>query len=79
MKRRRAQVLLRTYGAHEGVAYVVEGHTRNVEVEGLQLDPNRMFSRAGAEANLRAAESGCGTEARLRRALDHAGPRPGAA
>ena len=26
---------------------------RNVQVEGLQLDPNRMFSRVGAEANLK--------------------------
>jgi hypothetical protein len=38
---------------HEGVAYVVQNHTRNVEVDGLQLDPNRMFTRVGAEASLR--------------------------
>jgi hypothetical protein len=38
---------------HEGIAYIVETHTRNVPVEGLQVDPNRMFSRAGAEASLK--------------------------
>jgi hypothetical protein len=46
------EVLTRHMEAHEGIAYVVESHTRNVPVEGGQLDPNRMFSRVGAEANL---------------------------
>lgn len=39
--------------AHEGVAHIVESRTRNVPIEGGQLDPNRMFSRVGAEANLK--------------------------
>jgi hypothetical protein len=39
--------------SHEGIAYIVEGHTRNVPVEGGLIDPNRMFSRVGAEANLK--------------------------
>ena len=47
------EVLVRHMETHEGVAYVVEGHTRNVKVQGLSLDPNRMFSRVGAEASLR--------------------------
>lgn len=38
---------------HEGIAYLTESHTRNVSVDSAQLDPNRMFSRAGAEANLK--------------------------
>lgn len=38
--------------AHEGIAHIVESRTRNVPIEGGQLDPNRMFSRTGAEANL---------------------------
>ena len=38
---------------HEGIAYIVETHTRNVMIEGGQIDPNRMFSRTGAEANLK--------------------------
>jgi hypothetical protein len=39
---------------HDGVAYVVTGKQRNVEILGLKIDPNRMFSRAGAEASIRA-------------------------
>src|SRR5438067_12190864 len=41
-----------------GIAYVVTGKQRNVEialpgVPPTKLDPNRMFSRAGAEINIR--------------------------
>ena len=39
--------------AHEGIAYVIESHTRNVAIEAGEIDPNRMFSRVGAEANLK--------------------------
>jgi len=39
--------------AHPGIAYVIEGNTRNVPVNGGTIDPNRMFSRVGAEANLK--------------------------
>lgn len=46
------EVLTRHMQAHEGIAYLVETHTRNVSVEGGQVDPNRMFSRVGAEASL---------------------------
>jgi len=46
------QVLTRHMEAHEGSAYVIEGHARNVPIESGQIDPNRMFSRAGAEASL---------------------------
>ncbi len=45
-------VLERHMQTHDGVAYIVESRTRAVPVEGLKLDPNRMFSRVGAEANL---------------------------
>jgi hypothetical protein len=38
---------------HDGVAFMVTGKERNVEIEGLKIDPNRMFSRAGAERSLR--------------------------
>ena len=47
------QVLTRNMQTHDGVAFLVETHTRNVPVEGAQLDPNRMFSRVGAEASLK--------------------------
>ena len=37
----------------DGRAFLVQNSDRNVDVEGGKLDPNRMFSRVGAEANLR--------------------------
>jgi len=46
-------VLERHMNTHEGIAYIVENPVREVMAEGLKLDPNRMFSRVGAEANLR--------------------------
>jgi hypothetical protein len=46
-------VLTRHMETHEGIAYLVENHTRNVTVNSAQIDPNRMFSRAGAEASLK--------------------------
>ena len=39
--------------SHEGTAYLVESHSRNVPLEEGEIDPNRMFSRAGAQANLK--------------------------
>lgn len=38
---------------HSGTAYMIESHTRNVPVAAGEIDPNRMFSRAGAEASLK--------------------------
>lgn len=46
------EVLTRHMRAHEGIAYLIQNHTRNIDILGGHLDPNRMFSRAGAEANL---------------------------
>jgi hypothetical protein len=45
-------VLTHHMEAHEGIAFVIENHTRNIPVEGGQIDPNRMFSRAGSQASL---------------------------
>jgi hypothetical protein len=47
------QVLTAHMRAHQGIAYIVENQTRNVPIESGQIDPNRMFSRIGAEANLK--------------------------
>src|SRR5271167_4507845 len=33
---------------HDGVAFIVTGKTREVTIEGVKIDPNRMFSRVGA-------------------------------
>ncbi len=39
--------------AYEGTAFSVTGKDRYVTVAGLKVDPNRMFSRVGAEKSLR--------------------------
>ena len=46
-------VLLAHLGSADGAGLVVTGKKRHVMVRGLELDPNRMYSRAGAEASLR--------------------------
>ena len=46
-------VLTRHMQTHPGIAYITENHTRNVPVESGQIDPNRMFSRVGAEKNMK--------------------------
>lgn len=47
------EVLLQHMRTHSGVAFVVEGTTRNVPIASGQIDPNRMFSRRGAEVSLK--------------------------
>jgi hypothetical protein len=56
------QVLERHMETHDGIAYVIESRTRVVPVESLKLDPNRMFSRVGAEANLKLVNPGAPPE-----------------
>ncbi len=63
------QVLERHMETHDGIAYVIESRVRTVVLQSLQLDPNRMFSRVGAEANLRMLNPGVAPE-RVRSALD---------
>jgi hypothetical protein len=45
-------VLERHMETHEGIAYIIQNQVRSVQAAGLKLDPNRMFSRVGAEASL---------------------------
>ena len=49
---------------HPGTAYFSAAPTRNVRLSGGVVDPNRMFSRVGAEANLKSLNPSC-----LRRGL----------
>jgi hypothetical protein len=56
------RVLEQHMETHEGIAYVIESRTRVVAVESLKLDPNRMFSRVGAEANLTLLNPGAAAE-----------------
>ncbi len=37
---------------HDGVAYIVTGKERNVTLQDLKVDPNRIFSRIGAERSI---------------------------
>ena len=45
-------VLTRFMGSHDGIAFLIESRTRNVPIDSGMIDPNRMFSRTGAEASL---------------------------
>ena len=46
-------VLERHIQTHSGVLYETENHTRNIPILDGEIDPNRMFSRVGAAANLK--------------------------
>lgn len=52
------QVLTMHLGAAKGTAWLVQNGTRNVALQTGELDPNRMFSQAGAERNLRTLNPG---------------------
>jgi hypothetical protein len=62
-------VLLAHMKTFEGRAFLVENTVRNIPITGGKLDPNRMFSRAGAEKNLR-TQNESWDQARLNGALD---------
>ncbi len=62
-------VLLQHLETASGTAFFTPSRERHVRAGGLRLDPNRMFSRAGAEVNLRKLNPDAG-EAAIRRALD---------
>jgi len=38
---------------HSGIAYLIDNQDRYVTIEGAKIDPNRLFSRAGADKSLR--------------------------
>ncbi|HBY59670.1 MAG TPA: hypothetical protein DEH78_07590 [Solibacterales bacterium] len=63
------RVLLDHMKTRPGVAHLVINETRTVAFEGGKLDPNRLFSRAGAERNLRRLNPSW-TQPGLDRALD---------
>jgi hypothetical protein len=56
------QVLTAHMRSHQGTAFIIEGKTRNVPILDGEIDPNRMFSRAGAEASLRKLNPGWTTD-----------------
>jgi hypothetical protein len=62
-------VLLAHLKTARGTAYLTTSAERQFRLAGGRIDPNRMFSRAGAEANLRTLNPQW-SAARLRAALD---------
>lgn len=57
------EVLLKHMPGRRGRALLVTGQERWVTVRGLRLDPNRMFSREGAQRNLRLLNPEAGSAA----------------
>ena len=51
------QVLTQHMKRHQGTAHLVTGPERNVRIQGALIDPNRLFSRVGAEVSLRRLNS----------------------
>jgi hypothetical protein len=63
-------VLTKYMDDHAGTAYVVTGKQRTVEIHGVKIDPNRMFSRGGAEFSIRDLNPGIDVE-KLIQVLDY--------
>lgn len=57
-------VLMEQVNAHGGTALIVQSEERYVRLQSGRIDPNRMFSREGAEKSLRALNPGW-SEARI--------------
>ncbi len=63
------QVLRSHMKSNAGIAHLVTGHKREVALRGGLLDPNRMFSREGADRNLKLLNPDW-TPARINASLD---------
>lgn len=63
------EVLTAHMRTHQGSAYLIAGDKRNVPAGPGVIDPNRMFSREGADKNLRLLNPGW-TNGQLREVLD---------
>jgi hypothetical protein len=67
------EVLVAHMQRYPGIAHVVTGHDRNVPIDSGKFDPNRIFSREGAEKNLRSLNPDWTPEylEKMLRKLDH--------
>ena len=54
---------------YSGTAYLIDNTDRYVTIEGVKIDPNRLFSRVGAEKSIRAQNPGIAAD-RLEAALN---------
>ena len=57
-------VLIAHMKTHSGIAHLVTGLERNIQSGGLAFDPNRIWSREGAEKNIHALNPQASIEAR---------------
>jgi hypothetical protein len=64
------EVLTNYMRDHDGVAYIVTGTERTVAIRGLRIDPNRLFTRVGADFSIRGLNPGVNVE-RLVDVLDY--------
>ena len=62
------EVLTRHMQTHSGIAYLIDNADRYVQIHGAKIDPNRLFSRIGADKSLRAQNPGIAPD-RLLKAL----------
>jgi hypothetical protein len=54
-----AEEILREHlKTHGGIGYAATNSTRNVQIGGLKIDPNRMFSRSGAQRSVQSLNGG---------------------
>ncbi len=76
-ERNAQSVLMAHMKTHAGIAHLVTGADRNVQTGGLAFDPNRIWSREGAERNLQTLNPQATPEAREKvlRMLDKGRPR----
>jgi hypothetical protein len=63
------EILTKHMETHSGIAFLAENKTRNVAIDSGQIDPNRMFSRRGAELSLRSLNPAW-SQAQIETALD---------
>ena len=63
------EILTKHMQTHSGIAFLAENKTRNVAIDSGQIDPNRMFSRRGAELSLKNLNPGW-SQAQIETALD---------
>jgi hypothetical protein len=63
-------VMTKYMSDHKGVAYIVTGKQREVVIRAVKVDPNRLFSRAGAEFSIRGLNTDIDVE-RLIEVLDY--------
>ena len=63
------QILVKHMQSHSGTAFLAENQTRTIPIDSGQIDPNRMFSRRGAEISLKSLNPGW-SQAQLDAALD---------